>query len=266
MCLDPDDKIVSINLSVIVPVRNEEANIVSFAERLCAVLPPQTQVFLIYDSFKDSTLDKCMELNDRGFKNLAFHKNIQKPGICGAIRTGFELSHSEWILVIMADLSDQPETIPSMIRSAKMGSDIVIASRYCQGGACFAGPFSKRLLSKVANKILASLAGLPISDFTNAFALYRRSSVDGFTWSHIRGFSYTLSLIHHTAQRGAQITEVPTSNLKRFGGVSKFQILRWLPSYSYWFLQLLVSNISRKTIQQIVGHSTEAKVQNPAHK
>ena len=81
----------------------------------------------------------------------------------------------------MADGSDEPEIVDSMVALARAGADVVAASRYMRRGRQVGGPRLKGLLSRSAGMTLHAFAGVDTYDPTNNFKLYSRRFLDSVT-------------------------------------------------------------------------------------
>ncbi|MBX9767437.1 MAG: glycosyltransferase family 2 protein [Bdellovibrionales bacterium] len=225
-------------LTILVPVRDEAQNIELFVENIHRHVPCAYSLKLIYDEDTDQTLCKRENIAQIN-PNAQFQKNKYGCGVVNAIRTGLEDTKSALVLIMMADLSDTPETIPQMLIRESQGFDVVVASRYCRRGKNLGGLGLKLWLSRFANQSLHFLTRLPVHDFTNGFVLYRRSVFREIQIETRGGFEFTTELILKSVSLGYRITEVPTINYPRRAGKSHFRLWAWLPRYAYWYLRIL---------------------------
>ena len=99
----------------------------------------------------------------------------REPGYGGALRTGFAEARGRYILTMDADLS-HPPTFVSDLWLRRDEAEILIASRYVQGGSAQM-PLFRALLSRVLNRFFARGLGVPLSDLSSGFRLYKRSSL-----------------------------------------------------------------------------------------
>ena len=90
-----------------------------------------------------------MEEIEGKFTNIHFVKNRFEANVIGAFKTGFEISETKYMVPIMADLSDMPETVDKLYRKIQEGYDLVIASRYMSGGDKIGGPKFKKNAFKI---------------------------------------------------------------------------------------------------------------------
>jgi dolichol-phosphate mannosyltransferase len=234
-----------VEITLVVPVYDEEDNIVPFIKEVKAMLALPHQIVIIYDHDEDLTLRQksAVLAIDR---TVAFVKNSGGRGIVNAIRTGFAAATTRYVVPIMADLSDTPATVRDMYRKVQEGHDLVIASRYCDGGRKVGGPYIKAVLSKIANLSLHKITNIPTHDMTNAFILYRREMLDKIQIKSNGGFEVTMELIAKAYILGYSIAEVPTVNRERASGKSKFKLARWIWNYLYWYFYILIYSVVRR--------------------
>lgn len=236
-------------VTIVIPVYNEGGNIVQTMQAIANALPERNySVSVIYDSPDDTTLPPL----DRVIPDLPFPvrkiQNRYGRGALNAIKTGMETAETEYVIVTMADLSDPPEVIQSMISEAETNqADIVCGSRYMKGGAQYGGPWLKGLMSRTAGLLLHYLAGLPTHDPTNSFKLYRKSFLDQMTIESTGGFEIGIELVVKAWKNGYKVSQVPTTWRDRSDGESHFKLFGWLSSYLRWFFAAFT--MKRKTNQ-----------------
>ncbi|MBI4821095.1 MAG: glycosyltransferase [Deltaproteobacteria bacterium] len=239
-------------ISLVVIVQDEEENIVPFITEVHDHMTLPHQICIVFDSDDDTTLRKKDEVL-RISPNAVFVKNELGKGVINAFKTGFGVAKAPYVVPIMADLSDTPETINLMYAKIREGYDLVVGSRYCPGGKKIGGPFLKYLLSYLANMSLHWLTGIPTHDMTNAFIMHRKEILDQIHIRSTGGFEITMEIIAKSIILGAKVTEVPTINRERVGGKSKFKILKWMVKYLYWYFYILGFSV----IHRITAHYLE---------
>jgi len=168
------------------------------------------------------------------------HLNTLGPGVLHAIRAGFQEARAPYLLVLMADGSDDCRTIDAMVERARRGADVVVASRYMDGGRQLGGPLLKRLLSRLAGLSLYWLGALPVHDATNNFRLYSRRLLTRVDIESRAGFELALELTVKAHALGLEVVEVPTTWVDRAAGRSRFRLWRWLPQYLKWYRRSLL--------------------------
>jgi len=239
-------------LTIVVPVLNEEKNIVRLLDQLAAKVKTQNEILVIYDSKDDPTIKVVNKyLKNHKDLNLSLIKNSigRKKGVMNAIKTGFAKAKGDAILVLMADLSDDLTIIDKMHGKILEGYDIVCGSRYMKDGKKIGGPFLKTVLSKAAGLSL-NILGIPTHDSTNAFKMYRKKLLNNISVESTGGFEYSLEIITKAYQMGYRITEIPSTWIDRETGKSKFKLLKWLPSYIKWYMRALTTCIDKVDVPE----------------
>lgn len=232
----------NVEVTLIVPVYEEKDNIVPFVTEVKRVVQIPHQICIIYDHPDDNTLTRMSEVHAIE-PSVLFIQNLYGNGIINAFKTGFDVSKTHYVVAIMADLSDTPSTINDLYAKIEEGYDLVVASRYCEGGKKIGGPRLKYWLSKTANLMLNRLTGIPTHDMTNAYIIHKKHILDSLHIRSTGGFEITMEIIAKSFVLGARIAEVPTINRDRNAGASKFRLLHWISKYLYWFFYILSFSI-----------------------
>lgn len=144
-----------INLSVVVPAYNEEKVIVEFHRRLGAVLDKlalNSEVVYVNDGSRDNTLNllKGLLAADSRVRIVDLSRNFGKEH---AMTAGLDKAEGEAVIVIDADLQDQPELIPEMIAKWQEGFDVVLMKRTSRKGESFVKKFTATMFYKFIRKI-----------------------------------------------------------------------------------------------------------------
>jgi dolichol-phosphate mannosyltransferase len=158
--------------------------------------------------------------------------------VLNAMRAGIDASRGPYVLISMADGSDDLSRVDEMVALARSGADLVAASRYMHGGRQIGGPLLKRTLSRVAGLTLHWFGRVPIHDPTNNFKLYARRFLDSVDIESRGGFELAIELSVKATLAGVRMAEVPTTWRDRTVGASRFQLRNWLPLYLRWYLHL----------------------------
>ena len=235
-----------LGLDILIPVHNESENIEATLDALAAglgALSPERvhpRVTVIYDSEQDTTLPVLTAIKQRYPFEIRLLFNPDR-GVLGALKAGIRNSDQDFLLVTMADLSDDYAVLGPMIQKALDGADVVCPSRYMHGGKLYGGPPVKQLLSRLAGVSLSALAGFPTHDITNNFKLYRRSAVSGLDIESRGGFEIAMEITAKVHLNGGRIEEVPARWWDRTAGKSNFRLWKWLPRYLGWYATVLAS-------------------------
>lgn len=194
---------------------------------------------MVYDVDEDPTVE-VVRSGAAQWPKARLVKNSMGRGVLGALKTGFAQAETEYAVVFMADLSDNPEVVNTMVDTADEGYDVVSASRYMKGGTKDGGPWLKSFLSRSAGRSLHLLTRIPTHDATNAFRLYRTSFLRQVEIESTGGFEVTMELTVKAYLTDRPVAEVPASWQDRTAGVSKFNFRQWLPHYVRWYLYTMI--------------------------
>lgn len=223
------------DISIILPVFNEGKNITRQIEAIEKTIRFNHEVLIIYDFDEDNTVPAAKKLAKK-YATILHVKNIFGKGLIKAVRTGFEKARGDFLVVMPADLADNPNTINRMYEKIQQGFDIVCATRYAKGGRKIGGGIVKTTLSRIAGLLTPVMLGIPTTDIANGFKMYRKKVIDDIKIKSSGGWEFSVELIVKANQKGFKIGEVPTVWLDREQGKSKFKLLKWLPYYLKWYL------------------------------
>jgi dolichol-phosphate mannosyltransferase len=222
-------------LSVVMPVYNEGERVVPVLRALNTNLHTLHEILVVYDFDADATVPPVRALAAE-LPQVRLLRNDLGRGVLNAMKAGIAASRGRWVLITMADGSDDPRDIEPMVRLAGLGANVVAASRYMRGGRQIGGPLLKRTLSRTAGLSLHWFAGVPIHDPTSNFKLYSRAFLDSVTIESQAGFELALELCVKATLAGRMLAEVPTTWRDRTAGESHFRLRAWLPHYLHWYL------------------------------
>ena len=217
-----------IFLSIIIPTYNESENIYKLLEEVCKnVNELRYEILVVDDNSPDGTgklVEKFIEKNSTEISNNneSFVRLItrkKKEGIIQALLDGIDESKGENILVMDADFSHLPDYIPDFLSALKENDsyDIVIGSRYVNGGSIVGWPITRHLLSKCANYFARSWLHVKTNDITTGFFLLRKKILSNvhFTTS---GHQFLLELLVKADYKTAK--EIPIKFQNRIRGKS----------------------------------------------
>ncbi len=224
-------------LSVVLPVYNEAENIASVLGHAATQIGTPHEVIVVYDFDGDTTVPVVRDLLPT-MPGLRLLKNEIGPGVLNAMRAGMAEARSPYVLIAMADGSDDLAGVDDMMRLARSGADLVAASRYMAGGHQEGGPVAKRVLSRLAGLTLHWFGGVPIHDPTSNFKLYSRRLLESVTIQSTGGFELAMELTVKATLGGYRLDEIPTTWRDRTAGTSRFRFRAWLPLYLRWYLFL----------------------------
>lgn len=226
-----------LELSVIIPVYNEDKNIERTLKELKNYLTLPHEIIVVYDRDEDTTVDVVRKLKGT-YGNVRLLKNDVARGPSGAIRSGFKAAQAPRICVMMGDLCDDVTQIQELIKRIPSQADIACPSRYCEGGQQVLNnvPRFKVWLPRTASRLLKAFAHLPTLDATNSFKMYSASMIKKLNLTSTISFSVTLEIVVKAHCLGYRIVEIPTVWTDRQHGKSNFKMGRSIGAYLPWFM------------------------------
>jgi dolichol-phosphate mannosyltransferase len=221
-------------LAIVLPVYNEGEAVEPVLRALAAGVRTAHELVVVYDFDGDTTVPVIARLTAEipGLRGL---RNDLGRGVLNAMKAGIEGTTAPYVLISMADGSDEPRIVDPMVELARAGADVVAASRYMKGGRQIGGPPFKRLMSRTAGLTLHWFAGVPTHDPTNNFKLYSRRFLEATPIESTAGFELALELTVKATLAGRRVAEVPTTWRDRTAGQSNFKLRKWLPHYLHWY-------------------------------
>ena len=222
------------NLEIIVPVYNEGEKIIKLMELFSLHVKTNFKVLICYDLENDDLFNFKDKLKSFEF-DIQFIKN-PSTGPLTAIKQGFLKGNSDAVIVYPADDFLNYNLLDSMFNKYVEGNEIVVASRFMEGGSMKNCPLIKSLLVRIASFTLYILSSIPVRDASNGFRLFSRKLLNEVNIESQVGFAYSLELLVKCHRLKFKIAEVPALWEERSEGESKFKIFKWLPQYLKWYI------------------------------
>jgi len=166
------------DLTVIIPTFKEEANIRNIITEVDAVFKNNAlngEILIVDDNSPDNTIAIVDELK-KIKTNISLLVRTADHGLSQSVADGFRHASSEVFIIIDADFSHPPALIPKMYEEIRTGSDIVIGSRYMEGGGIKKWPFKRRIISLGAT-FLGRILFPDITDPVSGFFAVRKCVV-----------------------------------------------------------------------------------------
>ena len=227
-------------LDIIIPVYNEDENIIKLLKLLDNEVICDFRVLICYDSESDKTLNYLKDLNIIKSEILLIKNPKQGPN--SAIIEGIKSSKSKIILVYMADDFENIKLINSMVDLIEEGNDLVIPSRFITGGKMLGAVKIKEIVTRVGSYLVYYIARIPIKDSTNAFKMFSANTANKIKFDSTMGFTFALELVAKAHFLKLNIIEVPSTWIEIKNRKSNFKMLKWLPYYIYWLLYSMIKN------------------------
>lgn len=213
-----------MDISIIIPVYNEERNIKILYEQLNQVLKEidkTYEILFIDDGSTDKTFNelKTIHAKDKNIKIIRFQKNFGKAA---ALSVGFKNVKGEVVFTMDGDLQDDPTEIPKFLSKLNEGYDLVVGWKYKRHD-----PITKTIPSKFFNKLTATLTKVKIHDANCGFKAFRKEVLPNLSlYGELH--RYIPALVHF---KGFKVTEVPVIHHERKFGKSKYGISRLLKGF-----------------------------------
>ncbi len=209
------------NLSLIVPVYNEEKNIPLLVDAIQKALDPLLytwEVVFVDDGSEDSSLQVLTQLAEEAPDHLrvvSFRRNF---GQTAAIAAGLDYARGEIIVLLDADMQNDPADIPMLLEKLDEGYDLVSGWRRRRQDAYL----TRILPSNLANMLISRVTGVPLHDYGCTLKAYRREVLEGF---RLYGEMHRFIPVFANSV-GAKITEVQVNHHPRKFGKSKVGLER----------------------------------------
>ena len=240
------------NISIVIPLFDEEPNLEELKERLDRVLPELSdryEILFVDDGSRDGSYGLLRELHAKDpvhTRVLRFRRNFGKSA---ALAAGFEHSRYEIVVTMDADLQDLPEEMPKLLARLDRGADLVAAWRHNRQD-----PLRKTIPSKLYNKVTRFMTGVRLHDFNCGFKVYRRSVLDELqVYGERHRYIPVLA-----SYRGFRIAEVPIAHQPRLRGKSKFGWERYFGGFFSLLTVILLTRYTNKPLHffGLVGLAT----------
>ena len=225
---------------LILPTYNEAENIAPFVEAVQAELPAGAQVLIVDDSSPDGTGEIADRLAGEREGVRVLHRPLRE-GLGPAYIAGFRealAGGAELILEMDSDFSHEPAYLPRLLAAAE-GADLVIGSRYVEGGGVGDWGAMRRAISRGGSAYARLVLGVPINDLTGGFKCFRREVLEAIDLDAVqaKGYAFQVELTYRAVQRGFRVVEVPIVFRDRRVGSSKMS--RAIVAEAIWRVPLL---------------------------
>ena len=231
--MDIDSINTNFKICFVLPTYNEEENIENIIQQILKEEKNQSKHTFSILVVDDNSTDETQAIVQR-YTSLNSKVHLvtgQKKGLGDAYKRGFNyaLNDLQADLIFQMDSDGQHDTslIPHFVSYIEEGKDVVIGSRFIDGGTTPDFSFSRLLMSKVGNLLVRYVGGITqVKDCTSGYRAIRASYLKELDFSYLstRGYSFQSSLICDLAWRGADISEIPIEFSPRQGGDSKLAL------------------------------------------
>ena len=210
-----------IDLSLVVPVYNEKENLPLLMDAIYAAITPldkKWEVILVDDGSKDGSLEVLTGIAEKDPKHVrvvVFRRNF---GQTAAIAAGIDNSDGRTIVLLDADMQNDPADIPMLLDKLDEGYDLVSGWRKDRQD----NRFTRTIPSNMANGLISWVTGVHLHDYGCTLKAYRREALEGFRlYGEMHRF---IPVFAHSV--GAKIAELPVRHHPRKFGVAKYGLER----------------------------------------
>lgn len=209
---------------VVIPTYNERENLPLVCRLVLGMTGASVHLLIVDDNSPDGTGRVADALAAKHPQIHVLHRE-RKEGLGRAYVAGFKRALEmgyERIAQMDADLSHDPRDLPILIRQT-VHADLVIGSRYVEGGGVADWARWRYYLSRYANFYVQQLTRLPISDVTSGYRCWRREVLEGIDLDevHSNGYAFQIEMAYRAYLHGFHIQEIPIVFTERRSGRSK---------------------------------------------
>jgi glycosyltransferase involved in cell wall biosynthesis len=209
-----------IEISLVIPVYNEEESLPELCEalgRVCPALGRSYEIIFVDDGSSDRSFDVLTRLRagDPRVRILRFRRNF---GQTAALAAGFDHARGDIIITLDADLQNDPADIAALLEKMDAGFDIVSGWRKARKDRFL----SRRLPSILANRLISRFTGVRLHDYGCTLKAFRREVVKNVNlYGELHRFIPAIA-----STMGVSLAEIEVRHRPRLKGKSKYNIMR----------------------------------------
>ena len=220
---------------IVIPTYNEAENLESLVS-VISDLDAGFEILVVDDNSPDGT----GEIADRLSQELPGIYVLHRPGKMGlgtAYVEGFRWAITreyDYVFEMDCDFSHHPSYLPTFLTEIA-SADLVIGSRYVDGGSTPSWGFLRKFISRGGNFFARAMLGLKTRDCTGGFRCYRRSLLQRVPWDEIRlqGYGFQVGAAYYVERLGGRVVEFPIVFEDRRAGKSKMSFKIVIEAFAY---------------------------------
>jgi dolichol-phosphate mannosyltransferase len=209
---------------LVLPTYDEASNLERIVTAAREQLPDAARILIVDDNSPDGTGEIADRLEGELAEVSALHR-ARKEGIGPAYVAGFRRALSEGAELIAqmdADFSHDPADLPRLLEAAA-GADLVLGSRYVDGGGVADWGPLRRAISRGGSAYARTVLGVSVRDLTGGFKVFRRRVLEAIDLGSIAstGYAFQVETTYRAVRAGFRVVEVPITFTERRVGESK---------------------------------------------
>jgi glycosyltransferase involved in cell wall biosynthesis len=230
------------DLSLVIPVFEEEENVARLHEELSqvlATLPLTAELIFVDDGSRDGTLQRLEEVfaQDPRARVISLRRNFGKTA---ALLAGFQEARGDIVVTMDGDLQDDPAELPRFLQAIGDGYDLVSGWKQKRND-----PLSKTIPSRFFNGVVSRSTGIPLHDFNCGFKAYRREVLEELKlYGELHRFIPVLAY-----WRGFRVGEIAVHHRARQFGRSKFGAARLLKGLLDFVMVMFLTRYMQRPLQ-----------------
>ncbi len=209
-----------MKISIVLPVHNEEENLIPLTEEILEVLNSHEipyEIIFVDDGSTDRSKEIIRELSTKNdnIRAVIFRRNF---GQTAAMAAGIDHATGEVIFLMDSDRQNDPHDIPKMLGEIKNGNDVVVGWRKDRQDAAV----SRKLPSRIANHLIRKVGGVHVHDLGCSLKAFKRELIKEV---HLYGEMHRFIPLYTNAI-GARMAEMVVNHRPRVAGQTKYGISR----------------------------------------
>jgi dolichol-phosphate mannosyltransferase len=229
---------------VCIPTYNERDNLEPITRAVLAA-DPRVDILVVDDNSPDGTGKLADELAAKQPRIRVLHRE-KKQGLgrayLHAFRVALDAGYTH-IIEMDADFSHDPRYLPTLLDTALGGADLVLGSRYVQGGGTVNWGVGRKIISRGGSLYARTILGVGTRDLTGGFKCFHRRVLESIDLEAVKstGYAFQIELTYRTLKKGFTVREIPIVFEDRRVGQSKMSRKIFLEALTMvWKLRLTV--------------------------
>jgi len=229
---------------VCIPTYNERENVEAIV-RAAVSADPRVDVLIVDDNSPDGTGVIADQLAARDARVHVLHRE-KKQGLGRAYLHAFKWALEagyQYVIEMDADFSHDPRYLPQLLDEATKDADVVLGSRYVEGGGTINWGLMRQAISRGGSLYARTILGVNVRDLTGGFKCFNRRVLEAFDLDaiHSSGYAFQIELTYRALRQGFRVKEIPIVFEDRRVGQSKMSRKIFLEALlMVWKLRLTV--------------------------